>query len=103
MFLGNLGEVYNAVRVGDLVGYGDSRPLDAEMVTGTTPKWHAWETLPGHEQIFASHLSGPWFQASGGTSVKDWNKYELPPKVRHGSMRVISRKDYDALVEHFGI
>ena len=61
MFMGNLGEVYNAVRVGDLVGYGDSRPLDAEMVTGTTPKWHAWETLPGHEQIFASHLSGRRF------------------------------------------
>ena len=62
-----------------------------------SPDGTAWylyyEQYPGvaYGLSVASHLSGPWFQASGGTSVKDWNKYELPPKVRHGSMRVISR------------
>ena len=30
-------------------------------------------------------LAGPWFQAAGGQRP-DWDKYRLPPKVRHGSM-----------------
>jgi hypothetical protein len=56
----------------------------------------------GDDRPVASHLSGPWFQVSGGTSREDWNKYEMTPKARHGSMRPISRKQYDALVGHFG-
>jgi hypothetical protein len=73
-----------------------------------SPDGNAWylyyEQYPGvsYGLSVASHLNGPWFQASGGTSVKDWNKYEVPALARHGSMRVISRKEYDALVEHFG-
>ena len=59
--MGNLGEVYKAVEVGDMIGYGDARPLDAEMVGGVTPNWHAWESLPGHEHIFAAHLAGRRF------------------------------------------
>ena len=36
------------------------------------------------------------------TSSPDWDKYRLPPKVRHGSMLPITRKQYDALVAAFG-
>jgi hypothetical protein len=73
-----------------------------------SPNGQAWylyyEQYPGlsYGLSVAAHLSGPWFQASSGTPHKDWNKYEMTPKARHGSMRPISKKEYDALVEHFG-
>ena len=73
-----------------------------------SPDGAAWylyyEQYPGvsYGLSVAAHLSGPWFQASGGTSIKDWNKYEVPAKARHGSMRPISHKEYDALVKQFG-
>jgi hypothetical protein len=51
----------------------------------------------------ADSLSGPWYQVSGYTFFADWDKYSLPPKVRHGAMITISGKQYDALVERFGI
>jgi hypothetical protein len=49
----------------------------------------------------AASLQGPWFQAAGGQQPS-WDKYRLPPKVRHGSMLAITRKQYDALVTAFG-
>jgi hypothetical protein len=51
----------------------------------------------------ASKLSGPWYQISGYTFFSTWDKYSLPPKVRRGAMITISRKQYDALVQRFGI
>ena len=45
-------------------------------------------------------LAGPWFQAAGGQRP-DWDKYRIPPKVRHGSMIPISRTEYDTLVTAF--
>ena len=51
----------------------------------------------------AARLSGPWYQISGYTFHDDWDKYSLPPKVRHGAMITISRKQYNALVARFGI
>jgi hypothetical protein len=47
-------------------------------------------------------LEGPWFQASGATYYRDWDKYELPRQVRHGSMLAITKDEYDALVKAFG-
>ena len=73
-----------------------------------SPDGQAWylyyEQYPGvsYGLSVAAQLEGPWFQVSGATSVPDWNKYEMTPKARHGSMRPISRKEYDALVAHFG-
>ena len=49
-----------------------------------------------------SSKTSVWFQAAGNQQPK-WDKYRLPPKVRHGSMLPILRKQYDALVTAFGI
>jgi hypothetical protein len=74
-----------------------------------SPDGKAWycyyEQYPGmsYGVSAAAHLSGPWYQLSGNTSVADWNKFEMTPGARHGSMLVISRKEYDALVAHFGL
>jgi hypothetical protein len=73
-----------------------------------SPDGKAWylyyEQYPGvsYGLSVSSHLSGPWFQASGATLKGGWDKYVVTAKARHGSMRPISRKEYDALVEHFG-
>ncbi len=50
----------------------------------------------------APRLRGPWYQVSGNTGVPEWNIYEMPPGVRHGSMIVITLQQYDALVTAFG-
>ncbi|NQV32078.1 MAG: hypothetical protein HQ515_05250 [Phycisphaeraceae bacterium] len=50
----------------------------------------------------ASDLKGPWCQVSGGTFFSNWDKYQLPPKVRHGSMMTLARSEYDVLVAAFG-
>ncbi len=73
-----------------------------------SPNGKAWylyyEQYPGvsYGLSVASSLKGPWYQVSGATQYRDWDKYSLPPKVRHGSMRPISRKEYDGLVGAFG-
>ncbi len=67
--------------------------------------WYLWyEQYPGvsYGVSVCADLDGPWYQISGATTNADWNKYDMTPKARHGSMRVISRKEYDALVSHFG-
>jgi hypothetical protein len=74
-----------------------------------SPDGKAWclyyEQYPGvsYGLSISADLSGPWFQAAGGTNHGNWDKYVLPPKVRHGSMIPITRKKYDALVAEFGI
>jgi hypothetical protein len=68
--------------------------------------WYMYyEQYPGvsYGLSVADSLSGPWYQVSGYTFFADWDKYSLPPKVRHGAMITISGKQYDALVERFGI
>ncbi|HVI99965.1 MAG TPA: glycosyl hydrolase family 43 [Sphingomonas sp.] len=49
----------------------------------------------------APTLAGPWYQVSGNTGVPEWNRYEMVPGARHGSMIGISRKEYDRLVAAF--
>lgn len=72
-----------------------------------SPNAKAWylyyEQYPGvaYGLSVAATLGGPWFQAAGGQRP-DWDKCHLPPKVRHGSMLTITRKQYDALVTAFG-
>jgi hypothetical protein len=43
-------------------------------------------------------LEGPWYQVSGNSGVPEWNRYEMTPRARHGSMVEISREDYDRLI-----
>jgi hypothetical protein len=49
----------------------------------------------------APRLSGPWYQVSGNTGVPEWDRYTMPPDLRHGSMIEISRRQYDALLAAF--
>lgn len=49
----------------------------------------------------APRLEGPWVQVSGNSGVPEWNRYEVPPGTRHGSMIEISRAEYDRLVKAF--
>jgi hypothetical protein len=49
----------------------------------------------------APALEGPWFQVSGNSGVPEWNRYEMPAGLRHGSMISITRTQYDALVAAF--
>lgn len=71
-----------------------------------SPNGKAWylyyEQYPGvsYGLSVAASLDGPWFQAAG-YQRPDWDKYSLPPKVRHGSMIPINRKEYDALLAAF--
>jgi hypothetical protein len=72
-----------------------------------SPNGKAWylyyEQYPGvaYGLSAAARLEGPWFQVAGAMHHRDWDKYTLPPKVRHGSMIPITRKQYDALVRAF--
>jgi hypothetical protein len=49
----------------------------------------------------APKLRGPWYQVSGNTGVPAWNKYEVPPGVRHGSMMPITKEQYNAITGTF--
>jgi hypothetical protein len=67
--------------------------------------WYLYyEQYPGvsYGLSVARNLEGPWFQVSGYTFFSTWDKYSMPPSVRHGCMVTISRDQYDRLVEHFG-
>jgi hypothetical protein len=72
-----------------------------------SPNGKAWylyyEQYPGvaYGLSVSSSLEGPWFQVAGNQQPS-WDKYYLPPKVRHGSMLPITRKEYDALVKNYG-
>jgi hypothetical protein len=72
-----------------------------------SPNGKAWylyyEQYPGvsYGLSVAATLEGPWFQAAG-YQQPSWDKYSLPPKVRHGSMFPITRKQYDLLLSTFG-
>ena len=67
--------------------------------------WYLYyEQYPGvsYGLSVARNLNGSWFQVSGYTFFSTWDKYTMPPSVRHGCMITISRDEYDQLVEHFG-
>ena len=49
----------------------------------------------------APTLKGPWYQVSGNSGVPEWNRYEMPAGLRHGSMIGITRAQYDAIVAAF--
>jgi hypothetical protein len=72
-----------------------------------SPNGKAWylyyEQYPGvaYGLSVAATLEGPWFQAAGN-QLPAWDKYSLPPKVRHGSMLPITREQYDTLLAAFG-
>lgn len=66
--------------------------------------WYLYyEQYPGvsYGLSAAEKMEGPWFQVSGATTYRHWNKYEVTAKARHGCMIPISRKQYDALVLAF--
>ncbi len=68
--------------------------------------WYLYyEQYPGvsYGLSISDRMEGPWYQASGYTFHSDWDKYSFPPAVRHGCMIPISRKEYDQLVNRFGI
>ena len=67
--------------------------------------WYMYyEQYPGvsYGLSVSDNINGPWYQASGYTFFSDWDKYSLPPRVRHGSMIPISRKEYENLVNKYG-
>jgi len=66
--------------------------------------WYLYyEQYPGvsYGLSVARNLEGPWYQVSGYTFFSDWDKYSLPPSVRHGCMLTITREEYDKLVNYF--
>ncbi len=73
-----------------------------------SPNGKAWylyyEQYPGvsYGLSVASDVKGPWYQVSGNTFFKNWDKYQLPPTVRHGCMITLTRFQYDTLVAKFG-
>jgi hypothetical protein len=73
------------------------------------PNGQAWylyyEQYPGvsYGLSVSDTLASKWFQVSGATYYRDWDKYQLPRQVRHGSMLPITRAEYDALVAEFGV
>ena len=74
-----------------------------------SPNGRAWylyyEQYPGvsYGLSVSASLEGPWFQAAGAMHYRDRDKYSLPPKVRHGSMIPINRRQHDALVDRYGL
>lgn len=72
-----------------------------------SPNGQAWylyyEQYPGvaYGLSVAARLAGPWFQVAGNQQPA-WDKFSVPPKVRHGSMLPITRRQYDALVARYG-
>lgn len=62
-----------------------------------------YEQYPGvaYGLSVAASLNGPWYQVAGGMGIATWNKYEIPPDVRHGCMIPITRRQYDAIVAVF--
>jgi hypothetical protein len=67
--------------------------------------WYLYyEQYPGvaYGLSVAAVLNSPWFQVCGGTGYRNWDKYRIPDKARHGTMLTISRVEYEALVAAFG-
>lgn len=68
--------------------------------------WYLYyEQYPGvsYGLSVSRNINGPWYQVSGYTFYRDWDKYSLPKSVRHGCMLPISKEEYNSLVNRFGI
>jgi hypothetical protein len=66
--------------------------------------WYLYyEQYPGvsYGLSVSNDLGGLWYQISGCTFHEDWDKYTLPPKVRHGCMIPISMLQYDMITKAF--
>lgn len=67
-----------------------------------SPDGQAWylyyEQYPGvaYGLSVARTLDGPWFQVAGNQR-RDWDKYSVPVKARHGCMMAITQREYDGL------
>jgi hypothetical protein len=65
--LGNLAQAYHDLQANaereDFIRGADERrgPLDAEIVEGCSPRWHAIVAAPAYERIAAAHLAGRRF------------------------------------------
>ncbi|MGL1957139.1 MAG: hypothetical protein OCD00_07475 [Colwellia sp.] len=68
--------------------------------------WYMYyEQYPGisYGISVADKLTGPWYQLSGNTNFADWDKFSVPANLRHGAMMIISRREYNKLVSHYGV
>jgi hypothetical protein len=71
-----------------------------------SPNGKAWylyyEQYPGvaYGLSVGATLDGSWFQVAGNQRAA-WDKFHLPPTVRHGCMLPITRQQYDALLRAF--
>ncbi|MCA9264418.1 MAG: hypothetical protein KDA60_11240 [Planctomycetales bacterium] len=66
--------------------------------------WYLYyEQYPGvaYGLAVAKQLEGPWVEVFGDTRYRDWDKFRVPKGARHGCMLVITRKEYDDLVQCF--
>jgi hypothetical protein len=63
--------------------------------------WYEQYAGTAYGLSMAPRLSGPWYQVSGNTGVAAWNRFEMPPDLRHGSMIAITRREHDALIAAF--
>ncbi len=66
--------------------------------------WYLYyEQYPGvsYGLSVSDSLAGDWFEISGNTNFRDWDKYQTPPRARHGSMLPISLDEYEALRKAF--
>jgi hypothetical protein len=72
-----------------------------------SPNGKAWylyyEQYPGiaYGLSAAISLDGPWFQVAG-SQRPEWDKFSVPPGVRHGCMLPISDGQYRALISLYG-
>jgi hypothetical protein len=107
------GKTIRICSAGDLLGpYSEPGPpvspnfREAPTVI-PSPNGRAWylyyEQYPGvaYGLSVAASLAGPWFQAAGAMHYRDWDKFSVPDRARHGCMLPIPRERYDALLAAF--
>ena len=57
----------------------------------------------GYGLSMAPRLEGPWVEVWGNSGVPEWNRFEMPATLRHGSMMAISRLQYEALLAAYPV
>jgi len=65
--------------------------------------WYLYtEQYPGisYNLTVAEDLNGPWYQIAG-SQRPDWDRFNVPKGLRHGSMHVITMEQYKQLLERF--
>ncbi|WP_431050282.1 hypothetical protein [Roseateles sp. L2-2] len=51
----------------------------------------------GYGLSMAPRLEGPWVEVWGNSRRKEWDRFEMPAQLRHGSMMPITKAQYEAL------